>query len=191
MNKNKNNRWMPIIMALCVVVGILIGTFYANHFSGNRLSIINSSSNKLNNLLHIIDDQYVDTVNANDIVEKAMPLILSELDPHSVYISADDAQTANDDLKGSFSGIGIEFTIREDTIRVQNVISNGPAERAGLIAGDKIVMVDGKKFVGKEVTNTEAMHRLKGPKDTKVNIGVVRYGEKKIKQFTCFIFFSP
>ena len=184
MNKNKNNRWMPIIMALCVVAGILIGTFYANHFSGNRLSIINSSSNKLNNLLHIIDDQYVDTVNANDIVEKAMPLILSELDPHSVYISADDAQTANDDLKGSFSGIGIEFTIREDTIRVQNVISNGPAERAGLIAGDKIVMVDGKKFVGKEVTNTEAMHRLKGPKDTKVNIGVVRYGEKKIKQFT-------
>ncbi|MDO5526796.1 MAG: S41 family peptidase [Prevotella sp.] len=184
MNKNKNNRWMPIIMALCVVVGILIGTFYANHFSGNRLSIINSSSNKLNNLLHIIDDQYVDTVNANDIVEKAMPLILSELDPHSVYISADDAQTANDDLKGSFSGIGIEFTIREDTIRVQNVISNGPAERAGLIAGDKIVMVDGKKFVGKEVTNTEAMHRLKGPKDTKVNIGVVRHGEKKIKQFT-------
>lgn len=184
MNKNKNNRWMPIIMALCVVAGILIGTFYANHFSGNRLSIINSSSNKLNNLLHIIDDQYVDTVNANDIVEKAMPLILSELDPHSVYISADDAQTANDDLKGSFSGIGIEFTIREDTIRVQNVIGNGPAERAGLIAGDKIVMVDGKKFVGKEVTNTEAMHRLKGPKDTKVKIGVVRYGEKKIKQFT-------
>ncbi len=171
-------------MALCVVVGILIGTFFANHFSGTRLSIINSSSNKLNNLLHIIDDQYVDTVNANDIVEKAMPLILSELDPHSVYISADDAQTANDDLKGSFSGIGIEFTIREDTIRVQNVISNGPAERAGLIAGDKIVTVDGKKFVGKEVTNTEAMHRLKGPKDTKVTLGVMRFGEKKLKNIT-------
>lgn len=184
MSKNKNNRWMPIIMALCVVVGILIGTFYANHFSGNRLSIINSSSNKINNLLHIIDDQYVDTVNANDIVEKALPQILAELDPHSVYISAQDAQTANDDLKGSFSGIGIEFTIREDTIRVQNVISNGPAERAGLIAGDKIVTVDGKKFVGKEVTNTEAMHRLKGPKDTKVTLGVVRYGEKKLKNVT-------
>ena len=81
---------MPIIMAVCVVIGILIGTFYANHFSGNRLSIINSSSNKLNNLLHIIDDQYVDTVNVNDLVEKAVPQILSELDPHSVYISAKD-----------------------------------------------------------------------------------------------------
>lgn len=184
MNKNKNNRWMPLIMALCVVVGILIGSFYANHFSGNRLSIINSSSNKLNNLLHIIDDQYVDTVDANDIVEKAMPQILAELDPHSVYISAADAQTANDDLKGSFSGIGIEFTIRQDTIRVQNVIGNGPAERAGVIAGDKIVTVDGKKFVGKEVTSTEATHRLKGPKNTKVTIGVMRYGEKKVKNIT-------
>lgn len=184
MNKNKNNRWMPLIMALCVVAGILVGSFYANHFSGNRLSIINSNSNKLNNLLHIIDDQYVDTIDANDIVEKAIPQILAELDPHSVYISADDAQTANDELKSSFSGIGIEFTIRQDTIRVQNVISNGPAERAGLIAGDKIVTVDGKTFVGKEVTQTEAMHRLKGPKDTKVTVGIIRYGEKKIKNIT-------
>lgn len=175
---------MPLIMALCVVAGILVGSFYANHFSGNRLSIINSNSNKLNNLLHIIDDQYVDTIDANDIVEKAIPQILAELDPHSVYISADDAQTANDELKSSFSGIGIEFTIRQDTIRVQNVISNGPAERAGLIAGDKIVTVDGKTFVGKEVTQTEAMHRLKGPKDTKVTVGIIRYGEKKIKNIT-------
>lgn len=184
MNSNNKNRWMPIIMALCVVVGILIGTFYANHFSGNRLSIINSSSNKLNNLLHIIEDQYVDTIDANDIVEKAMPQILAELDPHSVYISADEAQSANDDLKGSFSGIGIEFTIRQDTIRVQNVIGNGPAERAGVIAGDKIVMVDGEVFVGEKVTNTEAMKRLKGPKDTKVTIGVIRYNEKTIKNIT-------
>lgn len=184
MNENKPKRYMPLIMAACVVLGILIGTFYANHFSGNRLNIINSSSNKLNNLLHIINDQYVDTVNINDLVEKAMPQILAELDPHSAYINAKDAQTANDDLKGSFSGVGIEFTIRQDTIHVQNVISNGPAERAGLLAGDKIVSVDGKPFVGKDVTQEEAMHRLKGPKDTKVKIGVIRYGEKKVRTFT-------
>ena len=171
-------------MAVCVVVGILIGTFYANHFSGNRLSIINSSSNKINNLLHIIDDQYVDTVSVNQLVEKAMPQILAELDPHSVYIGAQDVQAANDDLKGSFSGVGIEFTIRQDTIRVQNVIGNGPAERAGLIAGDKIVSVDGDTFVGKKVTNQEAMRRLKGPKDTKVKLGIIRFGEKKVKYFT-------
>ena len=174
---------MPIIMAVCVVVGILIGTFYANHFSGNRLSIINSSSNKLNNLLHIVEDKYVDTVDVNDLVEKAMPQILSELDPHSVYIPAKDVQMANDDLRGSFSGVGIEFTIRQDTLHVQKVISNGPAEKAGLIAGDKIVVVDGKPFTGKTLTNEEAMHRLKGPKDTKVKLGVMRYGEKKIREF--------
>ena len=184
MNNRKHNRFMPIIMAVCVVVGILIGTFYANHFSGNRLSIINSGSNKLNNLLHIVEDQYVDTVNVGDLVEKAMPQILSELDPHSVYISAKDVQMATDDLRGSFSGVGIEFTIRQDTLHVQKVISNGPAERAGLIAGDKIVRVDGDNFTGKKLTNEEAMHRLKGPKDTQVKLGVMRFGEKKIREFT-------
>ena len=175
---------MPILMTLCIVIGILVGNFFANHFSGNRLNIINSGSNRLNNLLHIVDDQYVDKVNIDSLVDQAIPKILAELDPHSIYISAKDVQSANDDLKGSFSGVGIEFTIRQDTIHVQNVIKNGPAERAGLLAGDKIVNVDGKPFVGKIVTNDEAMRRLKGPKDTKVKIGVIRYGGKKTKFFT-------
>jgi carboxyl-terminal processing protease len=181
---NRKNRFMPLWLALSVVVGIFIGTFFANRFNGNRLSIINSGSNKLTDLLHIIDDQYVDTVNMNDLVETAMPQILSELDPHSVYISEKDVRQANDDLKGSFFGVGIEFTIRQDTIHVQNVIGNGPAERAGLLAGDKIVEVDGKPFVGKEVTNEVAMRALKGEKDTKVQVGVLRYKEKKVKRFT-------
>ena len=184
MKPNKSNRLTPLLMALCVVIGILVGTFYANHFSGNRLNIINSGSNRLNNLLHIIDDQYVDKVNIDSLVDKAIPQILADLDPHSVYISAKDVQQATDDLKGSFSGVGIEFVIRDDTIRVQGVVKNGPAEQAGILAGDKIVNVDGKPFVGKVVTNSEAMRRLKGPKDTKVKIGVVRYGQKKVKQFT-------
>lgn len=184
MNINKSNRFMPLLMALCVVVGILIGTFYANHFSGNRLNIINSGSNRLSNLLHIVDDQYVDKVNIDSLVDMAIPQILADLDPHSVYIPAKDAQAVTDDLKGSFSGVGIEFTIRKDTIHVQNVVKNGPAQRAGILAGDKIVSVDGKPFVGKVVTQEEAMRRLKGPKDTKVKIGVVRYGQKAVKYFT-------
>ena len=184
MNLNKSNRYMPLLLALCVIVGILIGTFYANHFSGNRLNIINSGSNRLNNLLHVIDDQYVDSVNMNDLVEKAIPQILAELDPHSVYISAKDVQTATDDLKGSFSGVGIEFVIRKDTIHIQNVIEGGPAENAGLLAGDKIVSVDDTPFVGKEVTNEEAMRRLKGPRGTKVKIGVLRYRQKDVKYYT-------
>ena len=183
MKQSKKYRYMPLLMALCIVIGVVIGTFFANHFSSQRLNIINSGSNRLNNLLHIIDDQYVDKVNLDSLVEKAIPQILGDLDPHSVYISAKDVQTATDDLKGSFSGVGIEFVIREDTIHVQGVIKNGPAERAGLLAGDKIVTVDDKPFVGKSVTNEEAQHRLKGPKDTKVKIGVLRYGEKKIQQY--------
>lgn len=175
---------MPLIMALCVIVGILIGTFYANHFSGNRLNVINSSSNKLSNLLHIIDDQYVDTVNINTLVEGAIPHILSELDPHSVYIPAKDADNANDELKGSFYGIGVEFVINNDTIQIQNVIDGGPAQKAGIIAGDKIVKIDGKPFVGKVCTNEEAMHRLKGPDKTTVNVSVKRYGSDKEQTFT-------
>ena len=184
MNKRSTNRFMPVIMAICVVVGILTGTFYSNHFAGNRLNIINSGSNKLNNLLHIISDRYVDTVDINSLVEMAMPQIITELDPHSVYISAQDAQSANDELKSSFSGVGIEFVIRDDTIRVQNVIGNGPAERAGIIAGDKIVRVDGEPFTGPKVTSQEAVRRLKGSKDTKVKLGILSYGETKEKQIT-------
>ena len=174
---------MPLLLSIAVIVGIGIGSFLTNHFSGNRLNIIGSGSNRLNNLLHIIDDQYVDPVNIDSLVDMAIPQILQDLDPHSVYIPAKDMQIANDDLKGSFSGVGIEFTIRQDTIHVQNVIKNGPAERAGILAGDKIVEVDGKPFVGKQVTNEEAMHKLKGPEDTKVKIGVVRYGQKGIKRY--------
>ena len=92
MNQNSSSRFTPILLALCLVAGILIGTFYANHFSGNRLNIINTNSNKVNDLLRIIDDQYVDTVNMTELVEQAMPRILAELDPHSGYIRAKDAE---------------------------------------------------------------------------------------------------
>lgn len=181
---DKQNHFSPLWLALSAAVGILIGTFYANHFGGNRLNIINSGTNKLNNLLHIVDDQYVDTVNIYDLVEKAMPQLLSELDPHSVYISAKDKQIAEDDLRGSFSGVGIEFVIRKDTLRVQNVIKNGPSDRAGVLAGDKIVEVDDSAFVGNDLTNEEAMHRLKGPKDTKVKLGILRRGVKGVRYIT-------
>lgn len=184
MKLHNNSYIVPVLLAICTVLGIMIGAFYASHFSGNKLNIINTSSNKLNNLLHIIDDQYVDTVNMNDLVEVAMPQILMELDPHSTYVSAKDMKIVNDDLKGSFSGVGISFTIRDDTLHVQNVISNGPAEKAGIVAGDKIITVNGKPFIGTNCTNEEAMHRLKGPAGTKVKLGILRYGESNLRYFT-------
>ncbi len=184
MSNNRNSRFSPLWMAICVVVGIMVGTFYANHFSGNRLSIINTGSNKLNNLLHIVDDQYVDTVDINKTVEEALPKILESLDPHSVYIGAKDAQQATDDLRGSFSGVGIQFVIREDTIHIQDVVAGGPSEAVGILAGDKIVSVDGRPFVGDSITSEVAMRTLKGPKDTQIKIGVLRYKETEERVFT-------
>lgn len=181
---NSSFRFTPIIIAISVVVGIFIGTFYAKHFAGNRLGIVNGSSNKLNALLRVIDDQYVDTVNINDLVEKAMPQILAELDPHSTYIPAQKLEEVNSELEGSFSGIGIQFTIQDDTIHVNSVISGGPSEKVGIMAGDRIVTVDDSLFVGKEVTNEKAMRHLKGPKGSEVKLGIKRATEKELLNFT-------
>ncbi|TWV14789.1 S41 family peptidase [Bacteroidaceae bacterium HV4-6-C5C] len=184
MSNRNSSRFTPLIIAISIVVGILIGTFYAQHFAGNKLGIINSSSNKLNALLRVIDDQYVDTVNMTDLVEKAMPQILAELDPHSTYIPAQDLDDVNSELEGSFSGIGIQFTIQDDTIHVNSVIQGGPSEKVGIMAGDRIVSVNDSTFVGKWLTNEKAMHTLKGPKGSQVKIGVSRATEKGILKFT-------
>lgn len=184
MSTKNSSRFTPVIIAISVVVGILIGTFYAKHYAGNRLGIINSSSTKLNTLLRMVDDQYVDTVNMADLIEKAMPQILAELDPHSTYIPAQNLEEVNSELEGSFSGIGIQFTIQNDTIHVSAVIQGGPSEKVGLIAGDRIVAVNDSVFVGKKVTNERAMKTLKGPKGSQVKLGVKRVTEKKLLYFT-------
>ena len=184
MDTKRSSRFTPLIIAISVVAGILIGTFYTKHYGGNRLGIINGSSNKLNALLRVIDDQYVDTVNMTDLVEKAMPQILAELDPHSTYIPAQNLEEVNSELEGSFSGIGIQFTIQQDTIHVLNVIPGGPSEKVGIIAGDRIVTVNDSLFVGKGLTNEKAMRNLKGPKGSEVKLGIRRITEKELLNFT-------
>lgn len=178
-NKGYNNPLIPIIIAVSIILGIVIGIFFASRFSGNRLNVINSTSSKLTDLLYIVDDQYVDTVNIHEIVEGAIPGILKELDPHSSYVTAKDAKTANDDLLGSFSGIGVQFTIKNDTVYISNIIKGGPSEKEGVLAGDRIIEIDGRPYVGDSVTNQETIHRLKGPKGTTVKLGILRRGEKK------------
>lgn len=184
MDQNKITRFIPFIIAASIVVGIMIGIFYTDRYADGKSSVINASSNKLNALLRIIDDQYVDTVNMADLIEEAMPQILGELDPHSSYIAAKDMEEMTADLRGSFSGIGIQFTIQQDTIHINNVIAGGPSEKVGLMAGDRIVEVDDSAFVGKIVTNNEAMKKLKGPKGSEVKLGIFRHGEKEILHFT-------
>ena len=186
MSNQSKTRYIPIIIAVSIVAGIFIGTFYANRFSENTpgLGGIQPGTNKLNGLLRIVNDQYVDTVDMAELVEEAMPQILNELDPHSSYIPAKDLQAVNDDLAGSFSGIGVQFTIQQDTIHISDVISGGPSEKVGLMPGDRIVEIDDSAFVGKIVTNNESMKRLKGPKGSEVKLGVFRPGEKELLHFT-------
>lgn len=182
--KRNSSRFLPIYIALAVIVGIYVGNFYATHFSGHRVSLINTSSNKLSDLLHIIDDQYVDSVNINDLVERSLPQILKELDPHSTYISAADVESEMQSLKGSFSGIGVQFTIFEDTVRVVKVIKGGPSERVGLHAGDRIVGVDGKIYAGKTVlTKEETVKVLKGPQGSTVKVKIKRDGTDKLLDY--------
>jgi carboxyl-terminal processing protease len=183
MNKKGSSRFTPIIVAVSVVIGILIGTFYTKHYAGNRLGIINGSSNKLNALLRIVDDQYVDSVDMADLVEKAMPQILAELDPHSTYIPAQNLDEVVSELEGSFSGVGVQFTIQNDTVHINSVIAGGPSEKVGIMAGDRIVSVNDTAFVGPEVTNESVMKKLKGPKGTSVKLGIKRNTEKNLLSF--------
>lgn len=174
------SRLLPLYIAVAVVIGVLIGSFYANQFAGNRISFINTSSNKLSDLLNVINERYVDKVDINDVVEKAMPQILKELDPHSTYISAKDVEASMQDLKGKFSGIGVQYMIYEDTVRVVRVIPGGPADEAQIHAGDRIVTIDGKPFVGKDIDNDKVMKNLKGEGGSIVKLGIKRNGTKSL-----------
>lgn len=178
-SSNRSSHFTPLLVAISVVIGILIGSFYANHFSGGRINIINSQNNKLADLLQIIDDQYVDTVDFAALADSSLIKILAGLDPHSVYIPAKEVEAQMQELNGSFSGIGVQFAIYDDTVNIVRVIPNGPSQAAGLLPGDRIVAVDGDKFVGKEVTNDSTMSRLKGADQTTVTLTIKRPGVAK------------
>ena len=149
-----------------------------------NLSRPSGHTDKLSEVLHLIGGYYVDTVDMEILIEKTIPKVFAELDPHSVYIPAKDAEAVDQDLRGSFSGIGIQFMIQSDTIYVSDVISGGPAEKVGLMPGDRIVTIDDSLYVGKIVNNDGAMKRLKGPKGSEVTLGVKRQGEKELLSFT-------
>lgn len=182
MTDKKIFRFIPLIVALSIAIGVGIGSFFAYHFSGNRLNILNSSD-KLNSLFHIIEDQYVDTVNLHNIVEGAIPEILKKLDPHSVYIPAEEVEQSMQELKGSFSGIGVQFMIYRDTVRIVRVIEGGPSESVGLKAGDRIVSIDGKNYIGPKIDSDETRKRLKGKSGSTIKLGIIRSGVRGIKNY--------
>ncbi|WP_059026103.1 S41 family peptidase [Gabonibacter massiliensis] len=139
---------------------------------------VREQSIKYQRLMQMIDAVYVDTVNLGKLTEDAIIKVLADLDPHSVYISREEVEEANEPLEGGFFGIGIQFNILRDTLMVVDVVPGGPAEKVGMMAGDRIVAIDGQNVAGVGLTNTEVRKRLKGEKGTRVNVGVLRGNER-------------
>ena len=143
-----------------------------------------SQAVKFGRVLRLIENYYVDTTNINKLTESAISEMLSSLDPHSVYISKDEVKEMNQPLEGNFEGVGISFNIFHDTLIVMTTIPGGPSERVGLHPGDRIVKVDGKNIAGTGLKNPDVFKLLRGNKGTKVNLSILRIGEKSLLDFT-------
>lgn len=187
---NKRNLILVLIVFLSVVVGLLLGNLLARRAEirgpQGDFSFLSRefSNNKLDEVLSLIDQQYVDSIDVNELTEEMMVDLIAKLDPHSVYIPAADLENVNSELEGSFSGIGVQFNIQNDTITIVSVISGGPSEKVGLLAGDRIVEVNDTAFTGKNVTNEKVMKKLRGKANTKVKLGIRRHGTAEKLTYT-------
>ncbi len=178
----KYNAFFPIILSLVLVFGLWLGYFLCNRLQNNSAlsnNNRNATNDKINSLLDYIEYQYVDTINKKDLVEKTVTSMLQSLDPHSSYIAASEFETVNEPLEGNFDGIGVEFNIINDTIRVITPIQGGPSEKIGIRAGDKIVKVEGKIVAGVKITNKEVFDKLRGKSGSTVNVSILRSGIHK------------
>lgn len=167
-NFRKTSTWLPLIIAASAGAGIFLG----QRFFGSSQSAESPLQEKIASMMEVIDEMYVDEINTDSLLEASLPDIIAKLDPHSIYIPAEDLQNVNEELDGSFSGIGIQFTMFTDTITVNEVVSGGPAERVGLLPGDRIVTIDDSTAVG--IEQNDVLKRLRGPKGTTVNLGIRR-----------------
>ena len=179
----------PTITIVCLMIGFLIGNAVSNKVNAQRYYIQNGQlfhqqESKIDQVLNLIQAGYVDPINVDSIMEEVTKEVIKRLDPHSAYIPKEDLEMVNSELSASFSGIGIQFSIQNDTVQVVSVISCGPCEGMGVLAGDKIVMVNDSNFTGKAITNEKVMHALRGPKGTEVKIGVMRSGSDEVYDFT-------
>ncbi len=179
--KNSTKKNTAIIVSL--VITIFISAFSNNYvFSQNYDP--NKTGKKLAATMQIIKYAYVDSINEPELVENAIIETLKELDPHSTYISKEDIDKANEPLVGSFEGIGVSFQIFKDTILVIAPIPGGPSDKLGILAGDKIVKIDGEDATGSEINNKYVFEKLRGKKGTKVNVGIYRKGKKDLIDYT-------
>lgn len=185
-SSKKFNAYLPILLSVVLVIGIWVGYFLNKPNSYNSTSSVSRQTipnEKISNLLDFIEYQYVDTINKKDLVEKTITAMLQSLDPHSSYIPATDFADVNEPLEGNFDGIGVEFNIIRDTIRIINLIEGGPSEKIGLRAGDKLISVEGKTVAGVKITNKEVFSKLRGERGSKVTVGVLRTGFPHMLEF--------
>jgi carboxyl-terminal processing protease len=179
--------YLPIAFALVLIAGVFLGTKLYRVALLNNNSFVNfhggNTSGMLNDVINYVNQDYVDSVGKQQLQESAIKGLLESLDPHSQFIAASEFKEANDPLQGNFDGIGVQFRIERDTVAVINTVSGGPSEKVGILAGDRLVKVDGKSIAGVKITNEKVMKLLKGQRGTNVNVGVSRRGLHKILDF--------
>ena len=181
-NNSKFQIRLPIILTVGLAAGIMIGATFAG--PEQTASNLLKSVQKFREVMSLIDHSYVEDVDTEEMVETAVEKMLENLDPHTVYVSAKDVELSNSDLKKEFEGVGIEFNIFRDTIVVLAPLSGGPSEKVGLLAGDKIITVDGENVAGIGITNRGVIDRLRGKKGSMVDVGIKRQRNKELLEFT-------
>ncbi|MCS7019852.1 MAG: S41 family peptidase [Cytophagales bacterium] len=187
MNDNRYTPFMvrfPFFIALAVCAGMFIGAKMFGSQSGKSVGDVLNNVNKFREILNYVDKYYVDSANASELTDYAIKRMLEKLDPHTVYIPAKDMKVMGSQLKSHFEGIGIQFTILRDTLQVELPIAGGPAEAAGIRAGDKIVYVNGERIAGIGLTNRIVYDKLLGKKGTKVSLAIVRKGVADTLSYT-------
>ena len=173
------SAWYPVLLAACFAVGLFVGSVFLGRYGKESTTFT-----KLHDLMNLITNEYVDQVNTDSLLEKAMPDIMAQLDPHTAYIPAEDLQQVNEELEGSFSGIGIQFNMMTDTITVLEVISGGPSELVGLLPGDRIIEINDTMVAGMEWTQERVLKTLRGPKGSEVKLGIKRSNSAELLPFT-------
>ena len=168
--------WMPLLLAVAIIAGVFLGAKLQSRLQLSARTTQANGANKIGLIMSLIEGNYVDSVNSKKIIETAIPEILKQLDPHTVYIPAKDMQEVSEEMSGNFSGIGVQFSIQNDTIMVIDVISGGPSQKLGIRAGDRIVKVNDSIMAGVKVTNEKVLKKLRGDKGSIVNVTIARKG---------------
>ncbi|MEL7585824.1 MAG: S41 family peptidase [Prolixibacteraceae bacterium] len=183
MNK-RLNIYLPLLIAISVVIGIFLGNRLSKSQPMGLQNLTLQSPNKLSAIVELIQNNYVDSVPKEKMIEEAIPGLLKNLDPHTTYIPASDMQEVTEEMEGNFGGIGVQFSIHNDTVHVIDVVSGGPSSKLGILPGDRIIMVNDSTIAGIKIKNEDVLRLLRGQKGTKVKIGVKRNGFREVIPYT-------